>query len=112
MVLQSAKAEVFFGDNEVLASAKSLVNDGSIKIVEGGEVEYFHILFDQHEIIFAEGAMVESLHIGAQSLQSLPKDAIDEIEMLFPNLFTPTGGLNPTARQVLKTYEVRALLAA
>ena len=56
--------------------------------------------------------MVESLHIGAQSLQSLPKDAIDEIEMLFPNLFTPTGGLNPTARQVLKTYEVRALLAA
>jgi len=67
---------------------------------------------DQHEIIFAEGAMVESLHIGAQSLQSLPKDAIEEIEMLFPNLFTPTGGLNPTARQVLKTYEVRALLAA
>ena len=56
MLLSGWQAEVLFGESEVLATAKSLVNDHSILREEGGEVKYFHILFDSHEIVYAEGA--------------------------------------------------------
>ncbi len=55
MLLQGWQAELLFGELEVLATAKSLLNDHSILRDEGGEVEYFHMLFDTHEIIWAEG---------------------------------------------------------
>ncbi len=112
MVLRGARAELMFGDHEVLVPAKSLVNDCSVRIVEGGEVEYFHILFDNHEIIYAEGAMAESLHLGKQSFDVLSHASIQEIEMLFPELCDRKTSLPPTARQVLRNYEVQALLHA
>ena len=110
MVLRGAKAELMFGDHEVLVPAKSLVNDCSVRIIEGGEVEYFHILFDNHEIIYAEGAMAESLHLGKQSFDALSHASIQEIKMLFPELEITRDSLPATARPVLRNYEVQALL--
>ncbi|MEM7243178.1 MAG: Hint domain-containing protein, partial [Pseudomonadota bacterium] len=62
MLLEGWQAELLYGEAEVLAPAKSLVNDQTIRIEECDEVEYFHILFDTHEVIFAEGAPSESFH--------------------------------------------------
>ena len=53
MLLQGWQAELLYWEREVLVTAQSLVNDHSIIRVEGGEVEYFHMLFDTHEIIYA-----------------------------------------------------------
>lgn len=86
MLLTGWRAELFFGECEVLASAKSLINDRDIVRVEGGFVEYFHILFDTHEIIFAEGAPSESFYPAAMGAQALSKDTRDEILTLFPHL--------------------------
>lgn len=112
MLLRDARAELLFGQNEVLVPAKSLINDETIRIVEGDRVEYFHILFDRHEIVIAEGAPSESLHLGAQSMKSLPSESIKEIKLLFPELITGVTRLQSTARQVLRNYEVRTLLGA
>ena len=60
MLLQGWQAELLFGELEVLATAKSLLNDHSILRDEGGEVEYFHMLFDTHEIIYAEGCLLRA----------------------------------------------------
>lgn len=87
MLLQGWQAELLFGETEVLTTAKSLVNDHSIIRVEGGEVEYFHILFDTHEIIYAEGAPSESFHPGEQGWKALDEPTRDEILELFPELF-------------------------
>ena len=86
MLLQGWQAEMLFGEEEVLATAKSLVNDHSILREEGGEVEYFHILFDTHEIIYAEGAPSESFHPGEQGWKALDQATRDEILTLFPEL--------------------------
>ena len=86
MLLQGWQAEMLFGEQEVLATAKSLVNDHSIFRDEGGEVEYFHILFNTHEIIYAEGAPSESFHPGKQGWKALDQATRDEILMLFPEL--------------------------
>ena len=86
MLLQGWQAEMLFGEEEVLATAKSLVNDHSILRDEGGEVEYFHMLFDTHEIIYAEGAPSESFHPGEQGWKALDQATRDEILTLFPEL--------------------------
>ena len=86
MLLQGWQADMLFGEEEVLATAKSLVNDHSILRDEGGEAEYFHMLFDTHEIIYAEGAPSESFHPGEQGWKALDQATRDEILTLFPEL--------------------------
>ncbi|MGR3342330.1 MAG: Hint domain-containing protein [Paracoccaceae bacterium] len=49
------------GQPEVMVRAQLLVNDDSITRSEGGFIEYFQLLFDQHEIIYVEGIAAESL---------------------------------------------------
>ncbi len=103
MLLKGYQAEVLFGEDAQLLSAKSLVNGSSVAIDEGGEVEYFHMMFDQHEIVFAEGAASESFHPGVESFAALDQAARNEIFEIFPQLksydFTDYGPLAyPNAR--------------
>ena len=48
------------GRAEVLVAAEALVNGVTVTKTEGGHVEYVQLLFDQHEILYAEGVAVES----------------------------------------------------
>jgi len=106
MLLSDWQAEVLFGESEVLATAKSLVNDHSILRDEGGEVEYFHILFDSHEIVYAEGAPSESFHPGAEGWKALDMPTRNEILELFPQLAKGDfDSYGPSARASLKHKE-------
>lgn len=87
LVVSSRIAQRMFGCPDVLVSAIRLTDlpgvyeDNSLETAE-----YFHILFDQHEIIFAEGTPVESLYTGKQALQAVSQSARAEIISLFPEL--------------------------
>ena len=106
MLLQGWQAELLFGESEVLATAKSLINDHSIIRVEGGEVEYYHMLFDTHEIVWAEGAPSESFHPGEQGWNSFDQATRDEILELFPQLGDKNfESYGPSARLSLKHKE-------
>jgi len=110
MLLQGWQAELLYGEREVLATAQSLVNDHSIIRVEGGEVEYFHILFDTHEIIYAEGAPSESFHPGEQGWKALDEPTRNEILELFPELSDGDfASYGPSARFNLKHKEGQLL---
>jgi hypothetical protein len=102
-----------FGEAEVLVAAKALVNDRTIRVQQGGEVEYFHMLFDRHEIVFAEGAAAESFHPGQQGWKALDAATRAEILGLFPQLADGDfAGYGPAARLSLKDYEGRILADA
>ena len=58
-------AELLFGETEVLVAAKHLVDDRAIRELPGGEVTYIHIMFDQHEVIYAEDLPNESFFAGS-----------------------------------------------
>jgi hypothetical protein len=108
MLLGGWQAEMLFGDDEVLVAAKHLVNDKTILRVEGGEVEYFHMLFDTHEIVFASGAPSESFHPGEIGWGALAQEARDEIIALFPDLEqNQFQGYGTAARRTLKAFEAQ-----
>lgn len=109
MLLQGWQADLMFGSNEVLATAKSLINDSTIFRLEGGEVEYFHILFDTHEIVWANGCPSESFHPGEQGMNSLEEEMQSEIYALFPELEQNVGSYGPSARLSLKRKEATML---
>jgi len=86
MMVSGEKAERMFGQWEVLAAAKHLMNWEGIYQEEGEEITYFHFLFDAHEIVFAEGAPSESFHPGAVGLSTMEEESLEEIYTLFPEL--------------------------
>ncbi|WP_299847157.1 Hint domain-containing protein [uncultured Paracoccus sp.] len=87
ILVRSKIAQRLFGTFEVLVAAKQLLQLDGIDIAEDlEEVDYFHLLFDQHEIIVSDGAETESLYTGPEALKSVGPAARDEILMLFPEL--------------------------
>jgi len=110
MMLDGWQTELLFGEAQLLASAKSLINDSTILRQECDKVEYFHILFDRHEIIFAEGAPTESFHPGETATGIFSEESRQEILALFPHLEAGFKSYGPVARSVLKPDETSLLL--
>lgn len=106
MLITDWRAELLFGEAEVLVPAVRLINDTTIRQCLQGWVTYVHLLFDRHEIIFAEGAPTESFYPGAMALNALDKCARDEVMTLFPELERCFG---PTARRCLLGHEASLL---
>jgi hypothetical protein len=104
------RAEILFGEPEVLVAAKYLINADTIHLIEGGTVEYCHILFDRHQIVWAAGVPSES-YFPAYFANQADRDTRDELLRLFPQLELETLRNRSAARPVLKRHEA-SLLAA
>ena len=110
VLVRDPVAELLFGEAEVLVAAKDLVDGTRVDVVEGGMVEYVHILFDRHHIVFSEGLASESFLPGPQVLGSMEQDVQAEICALFPEIDPTTGeGYSRAARRMLRSYEARLL---
>ncbi|MCG6901531.1 MAG: Hint domain-containing protein [Rhodobacter sp.] len=62
------------GQAEVMVKAELLVNGDTVRRSDGGFVDYFQILFDAHEFIFAEGIATESLTVDSRTSPALPRE--------------------------------------
>lgn len=62
------------GRAEVLVKVRHLINGTTVFQQEGGFVDYFQLMFDQHQIIYAEGIAAESLLIDPRTSAALPGD--------------------------------------
>lgn len=110
VLVQDALAELLFGHSEVLVAAKDLVNDHSVRPLEGGVVEYVHILFDEHQVIFSEGLATESFLPGPHTMRGFEHAAVEELRRIFPELDPETGlGFPVAARRTLRRHEARLL---
>ena len=109
LLLKGATAELLFGQAEVLVAAKFLVNGHSIKRQPCAEVEYFHFLFDDHHIVFAEGCPAESLYPGPQSLNAVSPTSRAEIVALFPDMTEKPHELREISRYSLREHELPSI---
>ena len=84
MLLGDWRAQVYFGEDQVLVPAQALVNGRTIRRVlpEVGPVCH-QLLFDRHEVILAEGVLAESLHPGEVAADARLRQ---EIEAVLPGL--------------------------
>lgn len=112
VLVRDPLAELLFGDTEVLVAAKDLVNGRSVTIIEGGTVEYVHILFDRHQVVWSAGLATESFLPGPHVLGGFEAAVQQEICAIFPELDPRTGaGYSPAARRLLKGYEAQVLFS-
>lgn len=110
MLMTGWRAEIYFGEREILVPAKTLVNGKTVRVAPCARVTYVHLLLDRHEVIFAEGAATESLHPG-DYLMSSASETRAEILELFPELDTALGRSKwKSARCIAKTREAALLV--
>ncbi len=105
MAVKSRISERMFGAATVLVAAIKLTEMPRIEVDHAAtQVDYFHLLFDNHEVIYAEGTPSESFFLGPETRKTVPSEAWEEITTLFPAVadlaFCPVPALTiPTNAQ-------------
>ncbi|MEZ5674816.1 MAG: Hint domain-containing protein [Thalassovita sp.] len=92
--------ELGVGRSELLIRARHLVNGTTITRQDGGFVEYFQLLFDAHQIIYAEGIAAETLLLDERTRPALPEELATTLQ---------ESGLRHSA-DLLRDYEVEESL--
>lgn len=91
-------AQLYFGQEEVLIAARHLVDGVNVRQLASGQVSYYHLMFDRHQIITANGIASESYQPGDYSLPGLHNGAREELFELFPELRSDCSGYGQSAR--------------
>ncbi|WP_106358604.1 Hint domain-containing protein [Yoonia maritima] len=84
------RAELLFGEDEILVPAIKLLNDQAIvskHCLEG--VEYYHVMFDQHQIVRCDGLWTESYLPNVAEVDAI--ETQKEVVALFPELAAATA---------------------
>ncbi len=111
MLFSGARANLLFGEAEVLVAATHLDGRPGISRIMPRGITYLHVMFDQHEIINADGAWSESFQPAVRTLNAMEDGTRAELLGLFPEL-SHDDTRYPAARLSLKAHEARVLLAA
>ncbi|VDC32998.1 Hint domain-containing protein [Pseudogemmobacter humi] len=108
ILLRSRIVERMTGEPEVLLAAKHMTGLDGLEVVgDCRGVEYFHLLFDRHQILFAEGAPAESLLFGKEARKMLRPAAVEEILTVLPALAVAPP---PPARALMDGRTGRSLV--
>lgn len=87
MAVKSSIVKRMFASETALVAAIRLTELPGIYVDESVEsVEYFHLIFKRHEVIFAEGAPTESLLVNLETQKTLSKAQREEFATLFPEI--------------------------
>ncbi|WP_171210306.1 MULTISPECIES: Hint domain-containing protein [unclassified Ruegeria] len=108
MLIDDWRAQYFYGHSEILIAAHCLVNGDTVTRAPVDEIDYYHLLFDRHEIIFANGAKNESYYPGHAVTQAERRTQA-EILALFPELSRTELGNSKTVRPVIRSREARLI---
>ena len=115
IVMESTAVAELADTDRVLIAAHHLAQLQRISCVCPAKgVTYYHILFDRHEVIFANGVAAESFYLykSAESAKCLSADDLLELEEngLLNDLVPPAWPIpdNKTQREIVKQHAARA----
>jgi hypothetical protein len=91
VLLTGALARGIGGETETLVAATDLVRLGLAAMSDVASVVYYHLMFDAHEVILAEGCWSESFLPEAAALDGLHDAQLHEILTIFPELASRAG---------------------
>jgi hypothetical protein len=113
LIVKGPVARTLFNTDEVLVTARDLVNDGTVSVDHNlRQVTYIHLLFDDHQILWANGVETESFHPASADLDCL--DTMDRNRLLaaYPDLTYDPYTYGPHARRNLRQSEAAILAHA
>ncbi len=111
MLVRSPIAARMFSKHEVLIPAHKLLGLPGVSVDETAQsVTYVHMLFDRHEVVFAEGAPSESLHTGPEALKGVGEEALAEIAALFPEIASEAHAPELARLTPLRGRQMRSLI--
>jgi hypothetical protein len=73
------------GRSELLVKVRHLLNGETITRLDGGFVEYYQLLFDRHQIIYAEGIAAETLLVDTRTRAALPPEIDAKLAAVLPS---------------------------
>lgn len=110
MLIVNDLSSLLFDERETLVAAKHLVGKEGIEISDVPETTYYHVMFENHEVILSNGAWSESFQPGDYSMGTLDKEQRAEIFALFPELKEDGALANfAAARRTLSKKEAALL---
>lgn len=86
MLIANDANALLFDERETLVAAKHLVGKPGVERAAVSSVSYYHILFENHEVVLGNGAWSESFQPGDYSVTTLTEEQRKEIFTLFPEL--------------------------
>lgn len=108
VLISGWKSELILAAPEVLVPAKHLTGMDGVREEPAEEVHYVHILFDRHEIVFAEGVSCESFHPGSEVIEA-DRALYREILSVFPELAQLREEERLPVRRTARAHEARLL---
>lgn len=106
MLIANDANALLFDERETLVAAKHLLGKPGVDRAQASAVCYYHILFEQHEVVLGNGAWSESFQPGDYSVSTLDDAQRQEIFALFPELEMKDALQNfAAARRSLNKHE-------
>ena len=109
VLIDDLRFDLMFGRGDLLVSAKHLVNHDTIFVSERESIWYYHIMFDRHEVIFANGCTCESFFVGDQAISGFEAEVQEEILTILPELRTRVGNYGIAARPIAASFEAQII---
>lgn len=107
LLLRGADVQLWFGVDEVFAPAIALLTGRSlIQMQPKGGISYHHLLFEDHQVLNAQGCWSESLFPGDMALSAMAAPS----RVAIAGLLGPALTKIRTARTCLRPFEARMLI--
>jgi hypothetical protein len=112
MLYRHIRVPLMFGEDAVFVRAKSLAASLEEVYVDSSvdSVAYYHLVFDHHEVIFAEGTPTESFHPGPEGIAALDPEARAELFTIFPEL-RMGGASHDAGYMTIRSWELMAAVS-
>ncbi|MEO1399025.1 MAG: Hint domain-containing protein, partial [Pseudomonadota bacterium] len=111
VLIRGWRAELLYGESEVLVPAKALINGQTVRVLKQVEaVQYHHLLFDRHQLLVSDGAITESLFPGGRVARGAELTGLRELAALYGPELCCIGPRSPAlVRPVIAVREAQAL---
>ncbi len=110
VLIKGRGAQALFNTDEVLVTARDLLNDRSITIDHTlKEVTYYHLMLERHQIVWANGVECESFHPANTSLAAIDDIQRDRLFSHFPTVENDAFSYGNYARRNLSRPEAEIL---
>lgn len=99
-----------FGQDEMLSPVASFVDGDNITELFGrNDLDFFNLMLDAHQVIYANGLETESFHPGTYGIATMSTEMRHHLARMLPHIAGDLTMFGPVARQRLRSFEAELL---